>query len=908
MHTVYPFFAWYTPAPMTASWRRGILCGMNAWHALNAEEVERHFSVDAKHGLSKEEAARRLTQFGRNAVRSQERYSGAALFLKQLKSPLVVILELAFGVTLYLGQTVDATVIAVAFLVNIGIGFVQEFRAERAFDTLAASQEHTATLVRGGGQTVIPALDVVPGDIIISEAGSIIPADARIISVNGFSVSEAHLTGESAPVEKSAETLPEDTAVYKRRNMVFMGSPVTQGVARALVVATGGQTQIGAIAASVLSTRKEKTPVEKSIQSLARFISILILVIIAALFVFGFLRGMALKDILLLSVALAVSVVPEGLPAAVTAILAIGMERILRQKGFVRNLLAAETLGSTTVILTDKTGTLTEARMHLSHIISDGDGERHFDPYATAESQALVLKNALRVSNAFLDAETNDAQGNPVERAIVRAADQAGIYHEVFEEREEARVDFLAFESGRRFAAALYRHEDGGMVYFTGAPELLLEKANRIMERGKHVRLSAAHRERIRDTVFEYAREGKRVVASSFRATDEESISRTDEASDALEKTVFAGLMVFSDPVRMDVAASITEVQEAGVRVVMVTGDTPETALAIATEAGVTHSGEAITGADIEHISDTALLEKLKTVSVFARVLPHQKRRLVRVLQDEREVVAMTGDGVNDAPALKAAAIGIALGAGTAVARESSDLVLLDNSFSIIVAAIHEGRRIMDNLKKAVTHLVTTSFHEVFLVGFSVIAGMPLPILPIQILWVNILEEGFLTFGFAFEPGEKDLMKQNPRSERMRTILTKEIKRLILTAGIITGVFSTGLFVWLLSRGVPIEEIRTIVFVMLSLDGLLFALSIKQLRAPLWKMPLFNNPYLLFALMFSFGGIAVTLFAPPLRNLLSLAVPNAFDFAVLTGVALVNIITIEGAKKLAFSRDGRMAA
>jgi len=385
-------------------------------------------------------------------------------------------------------------------------------------------------------------------------------------------------------------------------------------------------------------------------------------------------------------------------------------------------------------------------------------------------------------------------------------------------------------------------------------------------------------------------------------------IERTHSES-ALSGGVFEGFLVLDDPVRADVPQAIRQVREAGVRVVMVTGDTPETASAIAADAGITTGYEsAIAGYRIEDMEDDALAELLMTHNVFARVLPHQKKRLVNVLAARGEVVAMTGDGVNDAPALKAAALGIAVGSGTEVAREVSDIVLLDDSFSILVATIREGRRIMDNLKKTVTHLVATNFHEVFLIMFAVIAGLPLPLLPLQILWVNILEGGLLTFAFAFEPAEPDVMKRSPRGRALRAVLTREVKRLIIIAGTITGVFSVALFGWLLSQNVPIEEIRTIMFVVLALDALFFALSLKRLQSPVWTAPLLNNRFLILSLALSVLGTVLTLTIPFLRNLLDLLPLTVFDFLVLLCVAFVNIATIEFAKRVAFPGNAKIMA
>jgi len=872
-----------------------------AWHAKEKAEILEHFSVDEAYGLSNEEIEKRLSEYGVNAFEKKQKHLWVGILVKQFTSPLVFILFFAFVGALYLGESLDATVIAIAMLVNIVISFAQEYRANRALEALAASQERDTVVFRDGERKAINVETLVPGDIVVLSSGNVVPADGRLLTSSDFSVSEAHITGESLGVNKKSGTVGEDAEVYERTNMVYMGSPVLTGEARAVIVATGGKTEMGDIAEGLSLMSDADTPIEKSVRKLARFLSFIVAGVVALLVVVGLVRDIPLPEIMLLAIALAVSVIPEGLPAAVTAILAIGMERILKKRGLVRNLLAAETLGSTTVILTDKTGTLTQSKLALVDVVA-GE-ERGYIGIQLSQNQIRVLQDAMRVSDAYVtnnDEEKALVGGRPVERAIMSAALERRVFPDVFEEIKK-RIDFLSFSSEKRFSGALYPGEGKGTssrAYFLGAPEILLQEATMVFEDGKEVPLTKTRRDALEKIINGLAHEGKRVIGVGFRDVSEDQLSRSKK-QDVLHGATYSGLIAFADPVREDVPAAIRQVHEAGVRVIMVTGDTPQTAYSIAVAAGIAKEGEEpLTGRAIEHMNDDELYDALMHNHVCARVLPKQKQRLVSVLQERGEIVAMTGDGVNDAPALKAAAIGVAVGSGTSVAREASDLVLLDDSFSIVVSAIQEGRRIMDNLKKATVHLIATSFHEVFIISVAVLVGLPLPILPIQILWVNILEEGFLTFGFAFEPGEKKSMQLSPRALRERTILTKPVRRLILVAGTITGIFSVGVFLFLLSQNVPIEEIRTIMFVVLALDSIMFAVSLKQLRQPFWKGPLFNNRYLVFALLFSAAGIGVTLSVPLIRDALGLVPLGFFDVAVLVGVALVNVLTIESVKYL----------
>lgn len=868
------------------------------WHRKSAEDVLTALKTSVASGLSDREVTKRLEEYGENIFERGEQDSILKLLIRQFKNPLVLVLALAFFATIYLGEHVDAVVILIALFVNVVIGFFQEFRASRAFEALVESQEHHAVVVRNGEQQVIQSKDLVPGDIIKVTAGNRIPADAYLLVSKDLSVSEASLTGESQPINKEAGSLPPATPMYKRTNMLYMGSNVFDGSGDAVVVATGRDAEIGALAHEVSMRGEAKTPIEVSVEKLARFLAVAVGIVVVAIWILGSMNGEPLTELLLLSVALAVSVVPEGLPAAVTAILAVGMEKILKERGLVKNLLGAQTLGSTTIVLTDKTGTLTQARMQVVDMVVSAP--RLFTPESLIPEEKEMLAAALRVSDAFVSDTDGEVHGDPVERAVVEASIRSNIFNDIAPEREK-RLDYLQFTSARRFAGALYANEGIHHAYYTGAPELLIEQADFILQNGKRVAFTKKTKEEFLNHVRLLAEEGKRLIAVSSSDTKRSEFLRGEKEQTLIKGTTFLGLLAFADPVRDDVPDAIQSVKDAGVRIVMVTGDNPQTALSIAKAAGIADSeSKAITGFEIEELDDEELFEALETIPVFARILPHQKKRIVTVLQERGEVAAMTGDGVNDGPALSTAAIGVAVGSGTDVAKESSDLILLDDSFAIIESAIREGRRIMDNLKKAVSHLISTSFHEVFVILFSIIAGLPLPILPIQILWVNILEEGFLTFGFAFEPAESDVMKRNPRSETLKTILTKEVRKLIIVAGVVTGLFSIALFSWLISRGLPIEEIRTIMFVALSLDALLFAVSLKRLRLPFWTTSFTNNRYLIAALGFSAVGIVLTLFVPFLRDLLSLTIPNVFDVAVLTVVAIVNLLTIEVAKWFVF--------
>jgi len=869
------------------------------WYTLPSERVVKMLQTDARKGLSNKEVDRRLSLYGENVFEKEDRKTILDKFVAQLKNPLVLILLIAGVVTLMLGNRIDTLVIFIAVGVNIVIGLFQETRASKAFEKLASSQEHTAIVIREGTQHIVPSKTLVQGDLVVLRAGVFVPADLYLLEARELETSEAPLTGESISVRKEVGVFSQNTHMTDRHNMAWMSTLVVAGEGIGVVVATGNDTEIGHIARSLKDTTEIETPIQKNVRRLARFLSFLIIGIVGIIFILGLLRGETIETMLLLAIAVAVSVIPEGLPAAVTAVLAIGMEKILSHGGLVRNLLAAETLGSTTVILTDKTGTITQARMRLFlAVTASGVSENNF-----SEDARYALLVGLKASDAFIekriDGHEEIVRGRPIERAIVERTQMEGFDQETILQNEPRR-DFLPFDSRSRFAASLNKHGDMQTLYVSGAPSALLSLSTKVLRSGKEVALTGDDRVFFREKLDEYARRGVRFVSVGYKKTFITSIPETRDKS-ILDDLVFVGLLGFEDPIRLDVREAIVKARGAGARIIMLTGDNPETARSIAIEAGIVGPGASVyIGSDIEAMSDDELATALKRSSVFARMLPDQKLRMVNLLQEAGEVVAMTGDGVNDSPALKRADIGVAVGSGTEVAQEASDLILLNDSFSIIVSAIEEGRRIIDNLKKSVVHMLSTSFHEVFIIAASIIAGLPVPVLAVQILWVNILEEGFLTFGFAFEPGEEGLMKRDPRSERTKTILTKEVRKLILIAGTITGVFSFLLYLVLIGFGIPIGEIRTIMFVVLSLDAIFFAISLKHLRKPFWHTNILNNRYLLFAITMSVVGIMATLSIPVIRTLLSLEILTFTELLLLVCVGIFNLLTIEMTKRYVF--------
>jgi Ca2+-transporting ATPase len=874
------------------------------WHALPVDECARILGVNMGAGLAPEEVENRRRRFGKNTIERRRTFWLARLLLEQFTSPLVLVLVAAGLATVLLGHWLDAIVIGAALIVNIIVGAVQEGRASRVFETLAASQATDSIVLRGGEKIIMPSVELVPGDVVFLEGGKAIPADVRLFEAKNLSVNEAALTGEWVPVPKGTGVVKKGAALNDRPNMAWSGTNATTGYGTGFVVATGLYSALGNIARATGEIETSATPLQRGVRHLARLLTIVIGVAIIVVVVLGVLRGELLSDMALVGIAVAVAAIPSGLPAAVTIVLAIGMEEILRRGGLVRSLLAAETLGSTTIILTDKTGTLTEGVMSVSALYTVRSISAN-EPSPTHADNRALLEAAVLSSDAFVTHDENGnpiVHGRPIERALVAAGLNAGIAQPDLFARGQARLDFLQFESARRFSASLNQHTDGSRVYLAGAPEDILSLSKSVYAAGTVRPLERNIREMFMEVQRSESARGHRFIAVAYAPHSGEDIS-DDVVRGKPKNLVFMGLIAFSDVVRGDVPVEIANAKRAGMRVVVVTGDYSETAFAIAEEAGVAHANdEVITGGEMDEMNDAELLSALRTYVVFARVLPEQKLRIAHVLKSAGEVVAMTGDGVNDAPALVAANIGIAVGSGTDVAKEAADIVLLNNTFSTITAAVEQGRRVVVNLRKIAAYLLSTSFSEIIIIGGALAAGSPLPLLPSQILWANLVEEGFMSFPFAFEPAEKGIM-QRPPEQSSRMVVTAEIRKLIFIVTAITGVVLLLLYFTLRMFSVPIEEIRTVLFVALSLDSIFFALSFKDLHRPIWRIALFNNKWVIVGIVASILLLMAALTLPPLQTLLSLTALAAWEVALLFVLGLFNLLTIEGVKRWLHGRS-----
>lgn len=874
------------------------------WHSFPADKVITILGTDSALGL---DCIRLEKLQARHGLNELPKHNGFRLFttiIKQLKSPLSLVLIIAGVGTLFLREYLDMVVILSAVSINVIIGVLQEGKAARVFEALEKSQDKNATVIRNGKQQVVSAKSLVPGDIIVLQGGTSVPADIRLLEVNNLSMNESALTGEWLPVAKIDSSQGRALPIAEQKNMAWMGTLVAEGSGKGVVVATGADARFGQITKSTQEEASVMTPLQKSIRRIARFLIGIIGVALLVILALGLFRGEPLTDMLLLAITVAVAAMPSGLPAAVTVVLAISMEAILSKGGLVKNLLATETLGSTTVILTDKTGTLTQGRMVMSGLYTAQSAESG-DISAVLDNKEL-LKMSVLSSDAFVEEDPKETgkltvHGRPIEKAIIESGLESGLSQADLFLNGFERLDFVQFESSRRYAISLNNcPQRGNRLYISGSPEHLLARSDRYFLNGRERKLDAKTRKMFADTQSRVSAEGMRFTAVAYVKVTGESVPKGVIEAHGKEQFVFVGLLAFADAIRADVPTAIKESKGAGVRVIMATGDYPETARAIAREVGIDRREHApvLTGVMIDDMDDTELLTALSSYNIVARVLPKQKLRVARLLRNSGEVVAMTGDGVNDAPALAAADIGIAVGSGTEVAKAAADLILINNSFSVITAAIAEGRRVVANLRKIVTYLLSTSFGEIIIIGGALVAGAPLPLLPSQILWTNIVSESFMSFPFAFEPGEKGVMKDRPEKRGAKSILNTHVKWFIFVVSSVTGVLLLGLFFLLLWGEVPLEKIRTIMFVALSISSMFYAFSFKDLSQPIWRIPIFSNKYLLAALAASFAFLIAALTFDPLQKLLSLtdiALPGIFALVLL---GLVNLGVVEVAKML----------
>jgi Ca2+-transporting ATPase len=893
-------------------------------------------------GLSQAEAQKRLIEYGPNELQKEKRSSPVKMFLEQFTDILIIILLVATGLSIAVGEIVDAVVILAIVLATAVLGFVEEFRSEKAVEALKKMTAPTAITLRDGKEVKIPAIEIVPGDILLLFTGDKIPADARLIESINLKIDEAPLTGESSPTSKDTNACPEGTSLNDRRNMIFTGTIVVYGRGRAVATSTGMSTEFGKIARMVQSTKEEETPLEKRTQSIGKLIGLLSVAICLGVAAIGIVEGRNPIDMVLWGISLAVAAVPEALPAIVTGALAVGMYRMAKVNTIVKKLPAVETLGCTSVICSDKTGTLTKGEMTVQRIYFNDEAvkvtgvgygpEGEFlieDQKIDAKGQGLeqLLTVATLCNDAKLEKDTATQRwiikGDPTEGALVVAAAKAGLWKQELEQ-QQPRVGEIPFSSETKRMTTL--HVISGekkIAYMKGAPEIVLEKCTRVLTNGKVSKLSENDRANILKVNEAMARQALRNLGFAFR----ELPGTTNACDEKIEKDfVFVGIMGMIDPPRDEVKDAIYTCKKAGIDVVMVTGDHKLTAVAVAKALNLLgedeEQGKVLTGEELEKLDDEQLAGMVEEVVIYARVSPEHKMRIVKAWKAKNRVVAMTGDGVNDAPALKMADIGISMGiTGTEVTKEASDMVLTDDNFASIVKAAREGREIYDNIKKYLTYLMRCNIMEI-LVMFIAVVSVPylasifspgtsmiyvgnatIALTAAQLLWVNLTTDGLPAIALGIDPGDPDIMDRKPRDPN-ESVFTRDVKLyLSLVPVLMTALLLFGYFFYRPWEGPhQLAEARTQLLTAMILMELANAISARSLKYPVWKIGIFKNKFLWYAVTASFSLQLMILYVPGLNSMFDVHAPEPLDWAFAILFTAIVFISLETGKHIASKR------
>ncbi|HCB49836.1 MAG TPA: ATPase [Chloroflexi bacterium] len=906
------------------------------WYKLSVEETKEQLDVDLAHGLSSEEARERLERFGSNELEEQDAVSSWRILLRQFQELMVIILIVAAIVSLALGEIIDTVVIMAIVFINAAIGYSQEQRAEQAMAALKKMAIPTVRVRRDGEVQEISSTGLVPGDIVLLEAGNVVPADGRMIEGANLKAQESALTGESEPVEKQI-AIPggENLTLGDRSNMVYMGTSITYGRGAVAITETGMNTELGHIAGLIQEVSDELTPLQRRLQRLGKTLTLIAVAIIAVVVLTGFfLRGEELETLLLTGISLAVAAIPEGLPAVVTITLALGSQRLLKRKALIRKLPAVETLGSVTVICSDKTGTLTENQMTVT--ILDVAGNREdietlvsrkgvlleaiWDRSAHPEMRALsVLVRAGALCNDAVlkhDADgTWRAIGDPTEGALLLAAKKLGFEKEELD-KNWPRVSEVPFTSERKRMTTVHRvdetarqtdlpwRESPYVLLSKGAVDSLLQVSDLVLVDNEVVAMDDEWRQRIEQANDELARQGQRVLGIAFRFCEAAEPPTEEELLEVEE--VFVGLVAMIDPPRPEAKAAVATAKRAGIRPVMITGDHPLTAIRIAQDLGITEGNHCLTGAELSQMTVSGLMGVVDDVSVYARVSPEHKLNIVEALQTKGQIAAMTGDGVNDAPALKRADIGIAMGiTGTDVSKEASDMVLLDDNFATIVAAVEEGRVIYDNIRKFIKYTLSSNTGELFLMLVAPFLGMPLPLLPLQILWVNLVTDGLPGIALAQEKGEPGVMQRSP-FKPTESIFSRGLGSQIVWIGSLMGLVSliVGYFAWLNDPSGPWQ---TMVFTTLVLSQMGNALAIRSNKLSLFSIGLFSNRLMVNAVLGTLALQLLLIYLPPLQSIFKTEALSLTELAVCLLSSIVVFAVFETYKWFIRHREGKEA-
>lgn len=883
------------------------------WYKASVDEVFEALQT-GRDGLTSTEARRRLETTGPNELRQEARISAPALFLHQFKEFLIIILLVAAAISVALGEVLDAIVIVVIVFLSAFLGFIQEYRATRALEALKRMAAPVADVVRDGQEQRIPAREIVPGDIMLLAVGDRVPADGRLVEAYNLKIDESAFTGESEPVEKQTQPSGDELPLAERTNIVYAGTTVIHGRGVAVVVATGMQSEFGKIAHLVQMEDERETPLEMRMEEIGRRLGVGAIAVVAVVVGAGLLRGEPLFAMFLWGVSLAVAAVPEALPAIVTGALTLGVQRMARRRAIVRRLPAVETLGTVTVICSDKTGTLTKNEMTVRRLWVAGDqievtgvgyapeGQllRHGSPIGPNADIDLLARVAILCNDAHLlrDAEgMHYILGDPTEGALLVLAAKAGLEPEPTR-IAYPRVEEIPFSPVRKRMTTINATPTGaGLVCTKGAPEVVLRHCTHYVVQGKPAELTQEIRRSIVSASEEMAKQALRVLGLAYRELPDPNVEVTEE--DIERDLIFLGLVGMVDPPRDEVKEAIASAQRAGVRTIMITGDHKLTAVAIAGELGLLGEDDlAVTGAELDRLSDSDLSPLIEKINVYARTSPEHKLRLVSLLKEKGHVVAMTGDGINDAPALRRADIGLAMGiAGTDVTKEAADMVLADDNYATIVAAIEEGRVIYDNIRKFIRYLLSTNSGEILTVFIAVLIGLPIPLLAIQILWINLITDGLPALALGVEPPEPGVMRRPPRPPR-ESVFARGLWQHIIWVGMLMAVGTLGVMIWGLTS-YSLGSTRTMVFLTLASFQMFHVLAIRSERESLFAVGVLSNPYLAGAVILTFALQMLVIYVPALQPAFSTEPLDVLQLAICIAVSCTVFFAVEFEKMLA---------
>ena len=864
------------------------------WHALSSEKVIEKLQSNLN-GLSEGDVSERLETYGKNEIKKIEKLRPLKLLLEQFKSFFVLLLIIAAVISFLVTHFIDGYVIFGIVILNASIGFIQDYKAERTIQALKKMLVTKAKVIRSGILKEIPANEVVPGDILVLQEGDKVVADSRIMESRSLQVNEAILTGESFPIDKTSNILKPEIEIYERTNMLYNGTSVVRGSCKAIVVATGMQTEFGRIASMVQKTKEEKTPLIKKIDDFAKKLGLIIIAISILTGIIAFLVGIDMVESLLTSISLAVAAVPEGLPAVITICLALTIQRMYKSKSLIRKLPAAETLGRVTVICTDKTGTITGEQMTVTDLYFDNKivEAKNLDNKIKNKALGMLFKINCLCNNSYIE-KLDDKEnfiGDPTEIALLRIASKFGFDKKELTEKEPKQKEFV-FTSKRKLMSIVREANNEQISYVKGSPETILENCNKELIGNTALRLTSKRRQELLRVYEEMASQGLRVLGFAYKPLKKGTKSKTTQ-QEAESELIFVGFQGMLDPPRPEIKDAIKATQEAGIKVKVITGDSILTAKTIASQIGLI--GKSIEGKDFDKLSGEELKKVVNDTVIFARVTPEQKLKIVSILKEQKEIVAVTGDGVNDAPALKRADIGIAMGIkGSDVARETSDVILLDDNFASIVKAIKEGRRTYSNIKKFIKFLLATNLGEIEIILFSLILGLPLPLLPLHILWVNLVTDSAPALALSVEHPEKDLMKQKPKPNEN---ILHGMTYFILFASLLAFVTTLVAFLLFMSN---IDKARTAALTAIVLFEIFFVFTCRT-NEPIQKIGVFSNKFLLWAVVVSVALQIIVLYSP-LNTIMHLVPLNLKDILIVLSLSISGLVLFEIGKNIKYRK------